>query len=83
MPLRGAMHGAKGAPAIFPLSVAPNGRYLQTIGAAPFILKGDAPWEAIGELSASEWATYLATRKAQRFNALVMQLINPVKYVAS
>lgn len=70
-------------PSPFPLAVANGGRYLQTPAGSPFILKGEAAWTAFNELTASEWAAYLADRKSRRFNALLLQAVNPVKYVAS
>ncbi len=64
----------------FPLVVASGGRYLQTQSGAPFAICGDSAWALTTALDAVDVEQYLATRKAQGFNTLVMQASSPVIY---
>jgi uncharacterized protein DUF4038 len=68
---------AQAAPtgAAFPLSVSSNGRYLVDHNGAPFLMVGDSPQSAIGNLSESEADRYFADREAHGFNAVWINLL--------
>lgn len=70
-------------PSPFPLSISSDGKRLNNTQGTFFPLKGEGAWEAFGELSPSDLHFYLADRRARRFNTLILQAINPIKYVAS
>jgi hypothetical protein len=57
------------------LSVAPNQRHLVTSDGKPFQLRGDAAWAMAVQLQREEIATYLDARRAQGFNAVLIELI--------
>jgi len=64
-----------GPASTFPLSVSPNGRYLQTASGAPFLINGDSPWSGIIQLTAAQMDTYLNDRQAKGINALIVNAI--------
>jgi hypothetical protein len=60
---------------VFPLKVSSNGRYLVDQNGVPFLMVGDAPQAAIGNLSESEADRYFADREAHGFNAVWINLL--------
>jgi hypothetical protein len=67
--------GALPAPAAFPLTLSGDGRYLVDADGRPFLLHGDAAWSLIVQLDLDDLQEYLDARRAQGFNALVVNLI--------
>ncbi|MGF0117901.1 DUF4038 domain-containing protein [Promicromonospora sp. Marseille-Q5078] len=72
-----AWPAADGDPA-FVTAIADGGRYFVDQDGAPILVRGDAPWSLLVDLSPAEAETYLTTRSEQGFNALVVSLLgNP------
>lgn len=63
------------APPIFPLSVHASNRYLVDAQGSPFLLHGDTPWSIVAQLSDAQVDTYVATRAAQGFTAILFNAI--------
>lgn len=61
------------------ISVSINGRYLLKNG-NPLLLVGDTAWEIFNELDSTEVDQYLTNRRDKGFNAMIVQVTNPVKY---
>jgi uncharacterized repeat protein (TIGR01451 family) len=59
----------------FPLKVSSNGRYLVDQNGVPFLMVGDSPQSAIGNLSLSEAQRYFADREAHGFNTVWINLL--------
>jgi len=59
----------------FPLRCAPNRRFLETSGGAPFFLLGDTAWSLAVSASQPDAARYLNNRKAKGFNAFAFNAI--------
>jgi hypothetical protein len=66
----------------FPLRVSANRRYLQCPDGSPFRVQCSAAWLASTRSTASEWATYLADRKARGFNTVILMAIVQSGYTA-
>ena len=62
-------------PVAFPVALSDDGRYLVDSTGAPFLLQGDAAWSLLVQLSLDEAEDYLDARRSQRFNALIVNLI--------
>ena len=62
------------AAAAFPLHVEPGKRYLVDARGQPFLLKGDAPWCLITQLTGPDLDQYLDDRRRKGFNALLVEL---------
>jgi hypothetical protein len=62
-------------PVVFPLKLSTNKQYLVDQSGAPFFWQGDSPWETIQNLSQADVGTYLATRKQQGFNVVLLEVI--------
>lgn len=62
-------------PGTFPLSWSANGRYLQTLGGAPFLLNSSSAWGLIAGLSLANAQAYVDARVAQGFNNLIVCLV--------
>ncbi|HEY6910632.1 MAG TPA: DUF4038 domain-containing protein [Myxococcales bacterium] len=67
---------ARGRSDDFPLRPAPDGRFLLTRRGTPFLVKGEAAWLAIANLTAAEQEAYLADRSARGFNLVEVMLVN-------
>ncbi len=61
--------------AAFPLTVSSDGETLVDQNDAPFLVIGDAAWSMIVQLDPAETDEYLARRRQQGFNTLVVNLI--------
>ncbi len=61
--------------AVFPLSMPPQGSYLQDSRGHPFLLIGDSAWSMIADLSLEDAEHYLDTRKRQGFNTILVSLL--------
>jgi hypothetical protein len=59
----------------FPLQVSSNGRYLETAQGTPWLMVGDSPWTAIGNISTTTAASYFADREAHGFDAALIALL--------
>ncbi|MBL8549782.1 MAG: DUF4038 domain-containing protein [Hyphomonadaceae bacterium] len=59
----------------FPLSAPTGRRYLVDANNAPFLARGDAPWQMINVLSREDAVRYLDDRASRKFNAINLQLI--------
>jgi Protein of unknown function (DUF4038)/Putative collagen-binding domain of a collagenase len=59
----------------FPLKVSSNGRYLVDQNNVPFLMVGDSPQSAVGNLSESEADRYFADRQAHGFNTVWINLL--------
>lgn len=64
-----------GTGAVFPLAIAPNGRYLIDRNGKPFLIQGDAAWSLIAQLKREDVEAYLQDRLAKGFNTLLVNLI--------
>lgn len=53
------------------LRASSNRHYLLQSNGAPLFLAGDTAWRIVAELTRSEMATYLDTRKEQGFNTVL------------
>ena len=62
-------------PASFPLGLSENRRYLVDAAGRPFLMTGDAAWSLIAQLTREEADLYLAHRREQGFNTLLVNLI--------
>ncbi len=60
----------------YPLQVAPGGRYLVDQRGTPFLIKGEAAWLALVNLTESEQERYLKDRSAKGFNLVEVMLAN-------
>jgi uncharacterized protein DUF4038/concanavalin A-like lectin/glucanase superfamily protein/collagenase-like protein with putative collagen-binding domain len=58
-----------------PISVAPSGRYLVDEKGAPFLMTGDSPQALIGNLTESDAELYFASRRAEGFNTVWINLL--------
>ena len=68
--------GPAGPP--FVTSVSPNGRHFLDQYGQPILLKGDAPWSLLTDLSPAQAELYFSTREQQGFNAAIISLLgNP------
>ena len=67
---------SRGKDSAYPLAVSPNGRYLTDQRGVPFLLKAEAAWLALVNLTAEEQEKYLADRAARGFNAVEVMLLN-------
>lgn len=67
---------ARGRSDDFPLRLAPDRRFLLTRRGTPFLIKGEAAWLAIANLTAAEQEAYLADRSARGFNLVEVMLVN-------
>lgn len=65
----------KANPAMFPLKISANRRYLVDQNDQPFLVHGDAAWSLITAIDEAEAGQYLANRSAKGFNALIVNLI--------
>lgn len=79
---RSPAHGATSEPfsanprtAAFPVSAAPDGRYLIDGSGTPYFLHGDAGWSLIADLTSDEAKIYLADRRQRGFNTIVVNLL--------
>jgi uncharacterized protein DUF4038/collagenase-like protein with putative collagen-binding domain len=57
------------------LSVGPTGRYLVDRQGQPAFLQADAGWSLLAQLNTDDAATYLRSRSAAGFNAVLVNLI--------
>lgn len=71
-----AGHAGRSLPTVFPLRAAPGGRYLEDQRGVPFLIKGEAAWLALANLTEAEQETYLADRAARGFNLIEVMLTN-------
>ncbi|HEY6005002.1 MAG TPA: DUF4038 domain-containing protein [Anaeromyxobacter sp.] len=70
------------APA-FPLALSANGRYVVDGNGRPWRVQADAAWFMTALATPAQVDTYLATRKAQGFNAFyLMSMVHPGGYAA-
>jgi hypothetical protein len=60
---------------LYPLQRSKDGRRLVDQRGAPFLIVGDSPQALIANLSEAQAASYLATRQAQGFNTLWVNLL--------
>src|SRR5581483_5385903 len=60
----------------YPLRVAPGGRYLIDQRGTPFLIKGEAAWLALVNLTPAEQEHYLSDRSAKGFNLVEVMLVN-------
>src|SRR5579875_2355706 len=59
----------------YPLTAAPNRRYLVDQAGAPVLLHGEAAWSLIAGLTEDEAAQYLDNRQRKGFNSILVNLI--------
>jgi len=59
----------------FPLRISRNNRYFEDQNGRPFLIHGDAAWSLIVQLDLKETEFYLDQRKAQGFDAVLVNLI--------
>lgn len=70
------LHGqAFGEPAVFPLKVGDNRRYLMDAKGAPFFVLGDTPW-FLQKLPIADVRRIMDDRKAKGFNTLFLELLD-------
>jgi hypothetical protein len=72
----GAGARAPRVPAAFPLRAAAGGRHLEDQSGAPFLIKGEAAWLALVNLTEAEQEIYLAERAGKGFNLVEVMLTN-------
>jgi hypothetical protein len=58
----------------FPLHVEPGKRYLVDSAGRPFLIKGDAPWCLLTQLSLDQAEAYLDDRRVKGFNTILVRL---------
>lgn len=61
--------------ASFPVKVSLSSRYLEDATGRPFLVKGDAAWSLIAQLTRDEAEAYLKDRRERGFNALLVNLL--------
>jgi hypothetical protein len=59
----------------FAVATSSNGRYLVDQDGRPFLVNGDAAWNAAWALDAADQATYLADRAAHGYNTIITDLV--------
>jgi hypothetical protein len=57
---------------VFPLKVAPSGRFLVDQRGVPFLVNGDTPWSLTHNLTYDESVRYMENRRAKGINALIV-----------
>ncbi len=67
----------------YPLAVAAGGRYLVDQAGAPFRIQGDAPWDLLVTITASDVDTYLADRASRGINTLLLELVEHRAYASA
>ena len=60
---------------LFPLRISQSKRYFEDMNGKPFLVHGDTAWSLIVQLDLKETEYYLAQRKAQGFNTILVNLI--------
>lgn len=63
----------------YPIKASANGRYLVDQNGEPFMLMADAAWGLMQNLTPTQMATYMSTRQAQGFNAIMV----PITYAVN
>ena len=66
--------GPGGGDVVFPLSVAPSGRFLVDQAGTPFFVNGDTPWSLTHNLTYDEAVRYMENRRAKGINALIVSV---------
>lgn len=66
---------AKSPAAQFPLRISSNRRFLVDNADRPFLIRGDAAWSLIAQLTREEVELYLEDRRRKGFNLLLVNLI--------
>lgn len=59
----------------FPLKISRDGRCFEDSQGKPFLVLGDSAWSLIAQLTLEETGHYLARRRAQGFNAILVNLL--------
>jgi hypothetical protein len=59
----------------FPLTISTNNKHLVDAQGTPFLIRGDAAWSLVAELSRAEAIRYLDDRQSRGFNTLLVSLI--------
>jgi hypothetical protein len=59
----------------FPLSVADGGRHLLDVSGRPFLIRGEAAWSLISNLTMEEVVQYLDDRRGKEFTAVLVNLL--------
>ncbi len=62
-------------PAVFPLVVSSNGRYLQDQNGTPFLILGDGAWQAPLNLNTEDQTIFLNDRVGRHFNSVLFDAI--------
>ena len=62
-------------PPVYPLKIAPNGRYLVDHDGRPFLIVGDSPQALIVDVSLKQADHFFADREAAGFNSLWVNLL--------
>ena len=58
-----------------PIKVSANGRYLVDEHGKPWLMLGESPQAMVGDLTEADAETFFAARKAQGFNAVLIDLV--------
>jgi len=69
-PLAAAPPRAAAKPAVYPVKISANHRYLVDQNDVPFLIVGDTPQGLMGRLSEAQAESYFADRQAHGFNTL-------------
>lgn len=67
-------------PALPPLTVSDNHRYLMTAAGEPFFWLGDTAWLLFGKLSREEAGIYLQDRADKGFNVIQVMVLHTLNY---
>jgi hypothetical protein len=59
----------------FPIRISEDGRHFEDQNGRPFFVHGDSAWSLIAQLNLKETEFYLDYRRAQGFNAILVNLI--------
>ena len=59
----------------FPLTMGPNNRYFVDQNGVPFLVNGDLPQALLVNLSSSDMDLYMANRKSQGFNTIIVDVL--------
>ena len=62
----------------FVSDVSADGRYFVDQTGAPILVRGDSPWALLVDASQAQMDTYVATRKSQGFNAVLVSLLGSI-----
>jgi uncharacterized protein DUF4038/collagenase-like protein with putative collagen-binding domain len=73
--LSGTPGGQSNGAVAFPIRISSDKNYLEGADGSPFFLRGDSAWSILAQLTRADSLTYLDSRKAHGFNAILASLV--------